>query len=99
MATVGDTVSGLSSVTDGTYLDLLPVGTEEWVIHNISIDGGSMELHFYDGTLDVACDVAPTTQTMYANMALHCTASRRYRVKNVTGSAKRICYDGVITRV
>ena len=93
----GAVVSGLSSVNNNAYLTIQPTGADEWVIHNIHANTGGIELHYYDGANDVTLDVPATTLTWYANLQLHCTATRYYRVKNVSGGALLIGYDGMQT--
>ena len=93
---VGDVTCDLQSIANGSYLDIQPGSGVEWVIHNITFAGAS-ELHYYDGSNDITADTSAGAG-MLANMALHCTNSKRYRVKNTSGGSIYISYDGVITK-
>jgi len=93
---VGDTVSGLSSIAAGAYLDIQPSGTAEWAINNIYHEY-DIQLEYYDGTNALVFDT-DSGAGVYARFAFHCTNARRVRVKNTHGSAaKLIGYDGFVT--
>ena len=94
---VGDTFSGLASVATAGYLDILPTGTVEAVIHNIYHDG-DIQLEFYDGTNSLIFDT-DAGKGIYAKYAFHVTATRRIRVKNTLATTQLIGYDGVVTHV
>jgi hypothetical protein len=93
---VGDVVSGLSSVASGAYLDLRPSAGVEWVLHNVYY-GGRVEISFYDGSNEVVFEVDSGPGSLRWE-EFHCTNSLRIRVKNVSGGAIYIGYDGVQTK-
>jgi hypothetical protein len=93
---VGDVKSGISSVAPAAYLDIQPPTGEEWVIHNI-YHASDVQLEFYDGTNSLIFDT-DAGAGVYAKYAFHVTNSIRIRVKNTTGSAQLIGYDGVQTK-
>lgn len=92
----GDVVSGLSSISAASYLDIQPGAGVEWVIHNIYHED-MVELEFYDGTNSLIFD-ADTGLGVWAWYEFHCTNTRRLRVKNTSTAAKLIGYDGVVTK-
>jgi hypothetical protein len=93
---VGDVVSAISSIPSGSYLDILPGAGAEWVIHNI-YHASDIELHYFDGSNDITFDTETGTG-VYAKYAFHCNNSVRVRVKNTTGGAALIGYDGAVTK-
>lgn len=93
---VGDVVSSLSSIDTDAYLDIQPGAGMEWVIHNIYHES-DIQLEFYDGSNGVAFE-SVTGAGIYAKFAFHMTNSIRIRVKNTSGEAKLIGYDGVVTK-
>ena len=93
---VGDVVNGLSSVSNGSYLDIVPGTGVEWVIHNIYW-GNAVECYFYDGTNDVKFD-SDTTYGGRIGAVFHCTETKRIRIKNVSGLSQYIGYDGIQTK-
>jgi hypothetical protein len=92
---VGDTFNGLSSVSSGSYLDIQPSGTVEAVIHNI-YHSSDVQLEYFDGTNSVVFDSA-SGMGVYAKYSFHVTNAKRIRVKNTSGSAQLIGYDGIVT--
>jgi hypothetical protein len=92
---VGDTINGITSVAAGAYLDLQPTGTVAWVIHNI-YHGSDIQLEYYDGTNSCIFDT-DAGSGVYGKFAFHCTNGIRIRVKNTTGGAILIGYDGIVT--
>jgi len=94
---VGDVFSGLASVAAAGYLDILPTGTVEAVIHNIYHES-DIQLEFYDGTNSCVFDT-DAGAGIYAKYAFHVNATRRIRVKNTATAAKLIGYDGIVTHV
>lgn len=93
----GDVINfGPTSVVDDGYLDLQPGSGIECSIHNIN-HGGAIELYFYDGTNSVI-SVVVGDATPLVNMALRCTNTAYYRVKNVSGGSIYISADGLVTK-
>jgi len=93
---VGDVVSDIQSINAGAYLDIRPATGVEWVIHNI-YHASDVQLEFYDGTNSLIFDT-DAGAGVYAKYAFHVNNTRRIRVKNTTGSAQLIGYDGVQTK-
>lgn len=92
---VGDVCKGLQSVATGSYLDIQPSGTVEWVIHNIYHEA-EVELYLYDGSNNLLFD-SDDQVGVFARYAYHCTNGQRVRVKNTNASSKLIGYDGIVT--
>jgi hypothetical protein len=93
----GDAVVGFSTaVANNGFVDIQPGAAIEWVIHNIYYEG-AVEIYWYDGSTDIKFD-ADTTAGARLNLALHCTNAKRIRVKNVSGGAQDIGYDGMVTK-
>lgn len=92
----GDVTSNIASVANNAYLDLQPAAGVEWCIHNISY-AGAVEIYFYDGSNLLKVDSDTTFGGRFC-MLYHCTNAKYYRVKNVSGSAMLISYDGVVTK-
>jgi hypothetical protein len=88
-------VVGPASVANNGYLDLATTSSLEAVIHNIGVPGGA-ELHFFDGTNDVL--VGTVTSNGWFNQAYHITQTKRYRVKNTSGSTVFMYADGIYTK-
>ena len=93
---IGDTIIAMSSVADGAFLDIRPGSGAEWIIHNLfSPDGSDIELHVYNGTNTILLD---SHDGGYLNCRLHPTNSIYYRIKNTSGVAIYIGYDGVVSK-
>lgn len=87
---------GPTSTADAAFLALQPGAGVEVVIHNIGYDG-AMELYFYDGTNQVKMD-EDTTAGSRLGLFLHCTNSKYYRIKNVSGATGFLSADGMTTK-
>ena len=87
---------GITSVAAGSYFDIQPAAGVEVVIHNIS-HGTDCQLEFYDGTNFIVSDTHIGNGS-WMDVALHCTNTKRYRVKNIGASATNIACDGVQTK-
>jgi len=98
MSAVGDIVSAYSNdvAADGT-LDIKPAGTEEWVIHNIYC-GDDAEIYWEDGTNTVKVH-SITGAGWITGIFVHVNATYYMSIKNVSGGAADLGYDGVITRL
>jgi hypothetical protein len=91
--------TAISSVANNAFLDMRPTGAqsaEEWVIHNV-LYNGAMELYKTDGTNSIKVD-SDTTAGGRIGVYLHCTNAVWYQIKNVSGSAVILSYDGVQTK-
>lgn len=87
---------GATSVSNGSYLDFQPSAGVEVVIHNVGY-AGAMELYFYDQTNEVKVDEDITAGSRLG-LFLHCTNSKWYRIKNVSGSSALMFADGMTTK-
>lgn len=94
----GDVKSAISSVSaiSGTY-DIKPASGEEWVIHNIYYSGGTVEFYRADGTNLLKFD-SDTTQGARMGISYHVTNGQWIQIKNTSGSAILVGYDGVQTK-
>ncbi len=93
----GDVVQEISSIAAGSYLDLQPSGTIEWVIHNIYHEN-DITVEYYDGSNSLVFQTEVGAGVIgFCNF--HCTNGHRIRVKNAHASAaKLIGYDGIVTK-
>lgn len=94
----GDVKANVASVaaTTGTY-DIKPPSGEEWVIHNIYYNGGTVEFYRADGTNLLRFD-SDTTQGARMGIAYHVTNTQWVQIKNISGSAVLVGYDGIQTK-
>lgn len=92
---VGDMVADVQSIAAGSYLDILPSGTVEIVIHNI-VHESDATLNRYDGTNSIDLETQYGKGGWYGYF-FHCGNVDRYRVKNSNSAAKLIAYDGIVT--
>ncbi len=90
---IGDAVSSIASVGAGAFLDMQPAVGVEWIIHNCGSEGPA-ELYFFDGTNNVL-QSWDTTPASWAKLALHCTNTKYWRIKNIDTVARLLCYDGI----
>jgi len=94
---VGDVRSGLAAVAAGSYLDIRPPQNEEWVIHNIYHEY-DVDIAVTDGTNELIFDT-DLGAGAYVGFAFHVTYTQWIRVKNRdTANARKIAYDGVVTK-
>ncbi len=96
MADVRGIVEDLQSVNDGAFLTIQPSTGEEWLIKNI-YHGGAAELYKYDGVNEVLVD-SDTESGSWIGWQFFATDNIYYRVKNVSGGAALIGYEGVRTK-
>lgn len=85
-----------TSVANNAYLTLQPGAGVEWVIHNIYY-GGAVTISKYDGTNDITVDTDVAAGARL-NMFLHANNTHYFRIKNVSGGAIFIAYDGIQTK-
>jgi hypothetical protein len=91
-----DAVAVLSAgVTNGSFVEVQPSGTVQWVIHNIYGEG-AFELYWYDGTNSIKIDTEAAVPWL-ANLELHVTNSVWVRIKNTSGSTFDFGYDGIVS--
>ena len=93
----GDIISYVGTVASGAYLDLLPSGSIEWVIHNIFHEA-DVELYFYDGTNNCLVDT-DSSGGGWLGFFFHCNNGKYWRIKNTNASTKMVGYDGIVSRV
>jgi hypothetical protein len=95
---LGDVKSAIASVvaTTGTY-DIKPPVGEEWVLHNIYYNGGTVEFYRTDGVNSLRFD-SDTTQGARMGIAYHVSNTQWLQIKNTSASAILVGYDGVQTK-
>ena len=94
---VGDTYADLQSVADDAELTLQPASGSEAVIHN-AYYGGAVEFYRKDGVDSVMFDSDSVYGARYG-MCWHVTNGQYLTIKNVSGGAIIIGFDGVYTKV
>ena len=95
MAT-SDAIGNIKSIAAGDVLDVKPTAPAEWIVHNIYIpEDKAAEIYFTDGTNQV---LVATVSGSYLGYFFHATATRYIRVKNISGSAMQIGYDGIAVK-
>lgn len=95
--TRGDIVSVHSSVSNNTYLSVQPSGTIEWGIQNFYADEAtSWQLFRTDGTNEIL--IRNVTGVLQLPQPFNATNSIYFRMKNVSGSAAYMGYDGKISK-
>ena len=92
---VGDVVAAHSSVDNGAYLTIQAGAGIEWTIHNIYTPGDA-ELYRTDGTNDILLE--SVADAGWFGYFFHVTNSYYFKVKNTSGGAQYMGYDGVITK-
>lgn len=93
----GDVYSGLSAaVANNSYLDINPGSGVEAVITNIFYEG-AVEFYWYDGTNEIKFLSDASAGALLA-CSLHVKNGLRVRVKNVSGAAQEMGYDGLQTK-
>jgi len=92
---VGDAVVNNSSVASAAFLDVQPGSGVEWMIHHIHHED-AVEIYWYDGTNQFL--ISTSAGANYESIGARVTNSIRLRVKNTSGSTKRIGYDGIQTK-
>ena len=82
-----------TSVSDGSFLDLVADTGEEIIVHNIYVpEGTAVELYWHGPSGDIKFD--SDTQG-FASFQFHGTETIYVRVKNVSGSSADLAADGV----
>lgn len=91
-----EAVTAHSSIADTAYLTVQPTSGTEWIIHNIYLPAGSsVELYRTDGSNDIKIDSGTDSWT---GCVFHVTNGIYFKVKNVSGGAIYLGYDGVISK-
>lgn len=94
----GDVVSGISTVASGNTLDIKPTTTgDQWVIHNIYYNQGTVEIYLTDGT-NALQFYTDTSEGGLFGATYHCTTSHYLQVKNMNSGNTIIGFDGVQTK-
>lgn len=94
---VGDVVSGLSaSVANNGTVNIQPASGVEWVIHNVYYSG-AVELYTVNGANIIKFD-SDTTFGARLGAVFHLNNTQYLQIKNVSGGAINIAYDGVQTK-
>jgi len=93
---VGDAKNDLVELNPGEVLHIRPPPGEEWVIHNIVVDG-AVELYFTNGEKWILVDTN-TGPGGWLGFFFHVTYNYWYAVKNVDTRAVLVGYDGIQTK-
>lgn len=93
---IGDVVSDNQSIASAGYLSIQPASGIEWVINNIFYEA-DVTIEVYDGTNSIIF-ATKTSGGALLFLQLRCTNAKYIRVKNTNAVAKRIGYDGMITK-
>lgn len=93
---VGDMRGTIAVVAVNEFLDIRPSTNEEWVVHNIYHES-DVQLEFFDGTNSLLFD-SDIGLGVYAKYAFHVNNTLRIRVKNIAADAKKIGFDGIVTK-
>lgn len=96
----GDTFSGKSQITVGSFLTVQPAGSTEAVIHNLLWDASSTDVRveIYDGSSSLVFFTDTTGAGGLMGVYLHVTNALYIRVKNNAGSTGYFSYDGMYTK-
>ncbi len=96
MANAGDVFSAYeNNLADEGALDVQPAAGGEAVIHNIWY-GGAVEIYRNDGTNTVKVNEDSSSGIMEW-LSYHVTHSEYITIKNVSGEAVDVGYDGIYT--
>jgi len=91
----GDVVAAHSSVEDDAYLTIQAGAGAEWTVHNVYTPGAA-ELYRTDGSNDILID--SVEDGGWFGYFFHVTNSYYLKVKNTSGGAQYMGYDGVVTK-
>lgn len=96
---VGDKVASIVSVVANTgTLDIRPTAGIEWTVHNIYYNAGTtIEFYKTDGTNAIKFD-SDTSAGARLGAVFHCTNTQWIQIKNTSGAAVLVGYDGVQTK-
>lgn len=93
----GDVKKGLSSITTNAVLNIQPPAGEEWVIHNVYYNQGTVEFNITDGTNVLKFDTDTTPGGRFSAV-FHVTNTQWLQIKNTATTSTLIGYDGVQTK-
>jgi Tfp pilus assembly protein FimT len=94
---VGDVTSGLSaSIANNGTVNVQPASGAEWVIHNVYYTG-AVEFYIVNGANTIKFD-SDTAFGARLGAVFHVNNTQYLQIKNVSGGAINIAYDGVITK-
>ena len=85
-----------TSVANNASLAIQPGAGAEWLIKNLYY-GGAVEIYRTDGTNSIKIDSDGATGGRFSASFLLTSASYM-TIKNVSGAAIYICYDGLVTK-
>lgn len=85
-----------TSVAHNASLTLQPAAGTEWLVKNLYY-GGAVEIYRTDGTNSIKIDSDGAAGGRFSASFL-LTNSSYMMVKNISGSAIYICYDGLVTK-
>jgi hypothetical protein len=89
---------GPTSITDGSWLDIQPAASVEWVIHNVYVpEGTSVDFEYYDGTNIITFDSDDIDGSRF-NQNWHVTNGTRVRIQNTSGATAFLAADGIVTK-
>lgn len=94
---VGDVVSNMAAaVANNATTNIQPSSGVEWVIHNIYYEG-AVEFYIVNGANTIKFD-SDTTFGARLGAVFHPTNTQYLQIKNVSGGAIDIAYDGIQTK-
>lgn len=90
---LGQMIGAIASIESGAYLNMKPPAGVEYVIHNITISAAvTFELYFTDGVNDILIEDGDKS---IVDVHYHASNALYYKVKNTSGTAALIGFDGV----
>lgn len=94
---VGDVVSDLAAgIANNDSMTIQPGSGSEWNIHNIYFSA-DVEVYYYDD-INYSLVTAETGAGALTKQSLHVTHTCYLKVKNVSGAASNLGYDGIETK-
>jgi len=93
MAEIGETIHGMSSVSDGSYLDIQASSGEHWFISNI-YHGADATLIKTNGSDEIEIDSAEGSGGWVVHK-FFVTENDYLRIRNDSGSSAIMGYEGV----
>lgn len=94
---VGDAVASMSAaVANNGTVNIQPGSGVEWVIHNTYYEG-AVEFYIVNGANTIKFD-SDTTFGARLGAMYHLTNTQYLQIKNVSGGAIDIAYDGIQTK-
>lgn len=93
---VGDTVTTLQTIADTAELLIQPAPGVEWLIHNVYFSG-AVQLYKTDGLLEILFD-SDSSAGARLGFVWNVTNGTYLKLRNASGAAADLGYDGVITK-